>query len=109
MLNRVLDAGINLIDTAIDYGEAEAQIGRHIAHRRDDYFLATKAGCALDPAAHDPTERTIFGVVLEHDYSRENIVAGIEQSLRRDGADLDRALVVRVAAGDVAYHAQLGA
>ena len=83
VLNRVLDAGINLIDTAIDYGEAEAQIGRQIAHRRDEYFLATKAGCALDPAAHDPSERTIFGVVLEHDYSRENIVAGIEQSLRR--------------------------
>ena len=83
VLNRVLDAGINLIDTAIDYGEAEAQIGRHIAHRRDEYLLATKAGCALDPAAHDPSERTIFGVVLEHDYSRANIIAGVEQSLRR--------------------------
>ena len=83
VLNRVLDAGINLIDTAIDYGEAEAQIGRHIAHRRDEYLLATKAGCALDAAAHDPSERTIFGVVLEHDYSRANIVAGVEQSLRR--------------------------
>ncbi len=83
VLNRVLDAGINLIDTAIDYGDAEAQIGRCIAHRRDEYFLATKAGCALDPAAHDPSERTIFGVVLQHDYSRANIVAGIEQSLRR--------------------------
>ena len=76
VLNRVLD-------TAIDYGDAEAQIGRCIAHRRDEYFLATKAGCALDPAAHDPSERTIFGVVLQHDYSRANIVAGIEQSLRR--------------------------
>jgi len=83
VLNRVLDAGINLIDTAIDYGQAESQIGRHIAHRRDEYFLATKAGCALNPAAHDPSERTIFGVVLEHDYSRENIVAGVDQSLRR--------------------------
>ena len=83
VLNRVLDAGINLIDTAIDYGEAEGQIGRHIAHRRDEYFLATKAGCALDPAAHDPSERTIFGVVLQHDYSRANIIAGVEQSLRR--------------------------
>jgi aryl-alcohol dehydrogenase-like predicted oxidoreductase len=83
VLNRVLDAGINLIDTAIDYGQAESQIGRHIAHRRDEYFLATKAGCALNPAAHDQSERTIFGVVLEHDYSRENIVAGVDQSLRR--------------------------
>ncbi|MDA1002388.1 MAG: aldo/keto reductase [Chloroflexi bacterium] len=83
VLNGVLDAGINVIDTAIDYGVAEETIGRHIAHRRDEYFLATKAGCALDPTAHDPTERTIFGVVLQHDYSRANIVAGVEQSLRR--------------------------
>ncbi|MEX2228060.1 MAG: aldo/keto reductase [Dehalococcoidia bacterium] len=83
VLNGVLDAGINFIDVAIDYGAAEETIGRHIAHRRDEYFLATKAGCALDPTSHDPSERTIFGVVLEHDYRRENIVAGVEQSLRR--------------------------
>ena len=83
VLNAVLDAGINFIDTAVDYGDAEATIGRHIAHRRDEYFLATKAGCALDPTSHDPSERTIFGVVLEHDYRRDNIIAGVEQSLRR--------------------------
>ena len=83
MLNAVLDAGINFIDTAIDYGQSETEIGRHIAHRRDEYFLATKGGCALDPTAHDASERTVFGVVLEHDYRRANIIAGIEQSLRR--------------------------
>lgn len=83
VLNAVLDVGINFIDTAIDYGQSEAEIGRHIAHRRDEYFLATKAGCALDPTIHDSSERTVFGVVLEHDYRRENIIAGIEQSLRR--------------------------
>src|ERR1700730_106911 len=40
MLNAVLDAGINFIDTSIDYGQSEELIGRFIAHRRREYFLA---------------------------------------------------------------------
>ena len=40
MLNTVLDAGINLIDTSPDYGASEEHIGAAIAHRRDEYFLA---------------------------------------------------------------------
>ena len=34
ILNAVLDAGINFIDTSIDYGVAEERIGRYISHRR---------------------------------------------------------------------------
>jgi aryl-alcohol dehydrogenase-like predicted oxidoreductase len=37
ILNAVLDAGINLIDTANDYGRSEAYIGRFISNRRDEY------------------------------------------------------------------------
>jgi aryl-alcohol dehydrogenase-like predicted oxidoreductase len=33
ILNAVLDAGINYIDTSIDYGLSEERIGRYIAHR----------------------------------------------------------------------------
>ena len=43
-LNRVLDAGINFLDTAPDYGAAEARIGEAISHRRDEFILATKCG-----------------------------------------------------------------
>jgi aryl-alcohol dehydrogenase-like predicted oxidoreductase len=35
ILGAVLDAGINYIDTSIDYGLSEERIGRYIAHRRD--------------------------------------------------------------------------
>src|SRR5713226_8899512 len=42
VLNTVLDAGINFIDTSIDYGRSEELIGRFIAHRRAEYFLASK-------------------------------------------------------------------
>ena len=43
-LNRVLDAGINFLDTAPDYGVSEERIGRFISSRRQEYTLATKCG-----------------------------------------------------------------
>lgn len=36
--------GINHIDTAASYGEAELRLGPFIEQHRDDYFLATKTG-----------------------------------------------------------------
>ena len=77
LLNAVLDAGINLIDTSIDYGRSEELIGRYVGHRRDEYFLASKCGCLLGPpppGANPP---------FPHDFSEENIRSGIERSLRR--------------------------
>lgn len=76
VLNAVLDGGINLIDTAIDYGLSEERIGRHVSHRRDEYFLASKCGCPVDggPAAGGGTP---------HDYTADNVRAGVEQSLGR--------------------------
>ncbi len=47
ILNAVLDAGINYIDTSIDYGMSEEYIALFIANRRDEYFLASKCGCAV--------------------------------------------------------------
>ena len=41
-LNRALDLGVNLIDTAQAYGESEAIIGRALKSRRNEYILATK-------------------------------------------------------------------
>src|SRR5690242_7157389 len=47
ILRAVLDAGINYIDTSIDYGLSEERIGRYIAHRRDNYYRASKCGCLV--------------------------------------------------------------
>ena len=44
LLNRALDGGISYIDTARAYTDSEEKIGRAIAHRRDEYILATKTG-----------------------------------------------------------------
>ena len=80
LLGAVLDGGINLIDTSIDYGRSEELIGRYLAHRRDEYFLASKCGCLLEV----PTDAT---PPYPHDYSSANVRAGVEQSLRRLGTD----------------------
>jgi aryl-alcohol dehydrogenase-like predicted oxidoreductase len=80
ILNAVLDGGINLIDTSVDYGRSEELIGRYIGHRRDEYFLASKCGCLLDPPADSPPP-------YPHDYRPENVRADVEQSLRRLGTD----------------------
>lgn len=82
ILGAVLDAGINLIDTSIDYEASEERIGRHVGHRRDEYLLATKCGCLVgwERPADYPRGEPGGG---PHDFSRSNIVAGVEQSLRR--------------------------
>lgn len=44
VLNLALDNGITFFDTAACYDNSESLIGRTIAHRRDEFVLATKAG-----------------------------------------------------------------
>jgi len=75
LLNEALDAGINLIDTSIDYRRSEKFIGRFVAHRRDEYFLASKCGC--------PVGSRRLRRAAPHDYRPANVRAGVEQSLRR--------------------------
>ena len=66
-LNAVLDAGINFIDTANDYGNSEEMIGRYLRHRGDEFILATKCGCHPDG----------------HIWTRENAFRGLHESLER--------------------------
>jgi aryl-alcohol dehydrogenase-like predicted oxidoreductase len=82
LLNTVLDSGITFVDTSIDYGASEERIGKHISHRRNEYFLASKAGCLVgwEPSATEDRGGP-------HVYDRANITAGVEQSLRRLNTD----------------------
>src|SRR6202162_5171840 len=81
ILSKVVDAGINYIDTSIDYGLSEERIGRYISHRRAEYYLASKCGCLVGAP---PTPRNQRG---PHVFTRENVVAGVEQSLVRMKTD----------------------
>lgn len=71
LLNGVLDAGINLIDTAPAYGLSEERIGRAISHRRNEFVLSTKVGETFDNG------RSTF------DFSAAGVNRSIERSLRR--------------------------
>lgn len=75
MLHAVLDAGINFIDTAPDYGLCEERIGRYLGSRRSEFFLATKCGCVY-------TQREDH-LELDHVWEREVVQRNLETSLRR--------------------------
>jgi aryl-alcohol dehydrogenase-like predicted oxidoreductase len=81
ILNAALDAGINYIDTSIDYGLSEERIGRYIAHRRSEFYLASKCGCLVGAIQALPGQRG------QHVFTRENIQKGVEQSLARMKTD----------------------
>src|SRR2546422_255696 len=81
VLHAVLDAGINYIDTSIDYGLSEERIGRYIASRRSEYYLASKCGCVIGATLAPRGQRN------PHVFTRHNIVAGVEQSLARMKTD----------------------
>jgi aryl-alcohol dehydrogenase-like predicted oxidoreductase len=76
VLNAALDAGVNYIETSHDARLSEERIGRYLSNRRDEFLLCTKCGClaGFEPG---PNER------LKHEFTRENVIAGVELSLSR--------------------------
>lgn len=69
VLNKVLDLGINLVDSASAYHRSEERIGNSIAKRRNQYVLATKCG------EHSNEPHTYY------DYSYKAIKESIDKSL----------------------------
>ena len=79
-LHRALDLGITFLDTAdlYGFGANEELVGRAIADRRDEVFLATKFGIV-----GDPRDAAVRGVNGSPDYVRSSI----DGSLHRLGVD----------------------
>jgi aryl-alcohol dehydrogenase-like predicted oxidoreductase len=71
IIHKALDAGINFIDTADAYGDAEEIVGKALEGRRDNVVLATKVS---RPMGEDPNQQGA---------SRRWIVTEVENSLRR--------------------------
>ncbi len=80
VLNAVLDAGINFIDTAAMYGQSETRIGKFISRRRDEFILATKCG--------DYVGETDGQYHIVRDYSRDGILRTIDQSRKKLNMDV---------------------
>jgi aryl-alcohol dehydrogenase-like predicted oxidoreductase len=74
ILNGVLDSGITLIDTAGCYVDSEQKIGIAIAHRRDEFVLATKCGHKVDES-------------MARDWTGQIVRDGVARSLRRLNTD----------------------
>ncbi|NVZ84840.1 aldo/keto reductase [Pseudomonas yamanorum] len=79
-LHRALELGINLLDTADMYGPHtnEALIGKAIAGKRDQVFLASKFGIVRDPS--NPALRGVNG-------RPEYIRSAIDGTLKRLGVE----------------------
>lgn len=77
LVSRVLDAGINFIDTANVYseGESETILGKALGKRRKNVILATKVFGRMGPG---PNETGL---------SRGHIMQAVEDSLTRMGTD----------------------
>lgn len=58
-LDLLLEYGVNHIDTAASYGDAELRIGPWMARHRQDFFLATKTGDRTYAAARDSIHRSL--------------------------------------------------
>ena len=82
-LNRVLDAGINFIDTSPDYGISEERIGKYISSRRDEFYLATKCGCVY--SQHE--DHLEINHVWKKDVTERNLATSLER-LQTDRIDL---------------------
>jgi aryl-alcohol dehydrogenase-like predicted oxidoreductase len=77
ILNRCLEAGVNLVDTADVYsdGASEEIVGEIVKGRREDVLLATKCRFPSEPGANGAGS------------SRHHIIRSVEASLRRMGTD----------------------
>ena len=71
-LNRALDLGVNFFDTADVYG-SEPLLGQLRRQRSEPFYIATKMGVTLNP---DPQA-----------YTRENLTACVDKSLRDLGVE----------------------
>jgi aryl-alcohol dehydrogenase-like predicted oxidoreductase len=80
-IHRALELGVNFLDTADMYGPYtnEELVGKAIAGKREQVFIATKFGIMRDPA--DPAKRGING-------RPEYVKRSVEGSLRRLGVDV---------------------
>lgn len=75
-LNRALDGGVNFFDTADVYGDGRSErlLAQLRKDRRDQFYIATKAGRRLNPH-------------LPEGYNRENLTGFVERSLKNLATD----------------------
>ncbi len=66
VLDKLLEYGINHIDTAPGYGEAELRVGEWMKQNRDQFFLATKADNRTYHDAREQFYRSLDRLQVDH-------------------------------------------
>lgn len=90
LVQAAIAAGINFIDTAPAYQLSEERIGKALAGRRNEVYLATKVG-----------EHWEEGRGFWYDYGPEAVARSIEQSLRRLRTDVIDLLQIHSASVEI--------
>ena len=95
-LHKAIDSGVNFIDTADVYGDGRSErlIAKLKKERKEEIIVATKAGRKLP-------KQTVEG------YSRQNLTAWIEDSLRNLAADELDLLQLHCPPTDAYYHSEI--
>lgn len=62
----LLEHGVNHIDTAASYGDAELRLAPWLREHRDDFFLATKTAERTYAAARDEIRRSLERMGVDH-------------------------------------------
>lgn len=90
VIRRALDAGMNMIDTADAYGNGhnESLVGRAIAGRRQDAFVATKFGIVFDEGETGTDLPTGWGFSLKINGTPLYVRKALNASLHRLGVDV---------------------
>lgn len=90
ILELLLEYGINHIDVAASYGDAELRIGPWIKEHRDHFFLATKTGDRSYADAYASIQRSLERLQVDHvdliQFHNLTDEAGWETALGPDGA-----------------------
>jgi aryl-alcohol dehydrogenase-like predicted oxidoreductase len=66
VLELLLEHGVNHIDTAASYGDAELRIGPWLKRHRQEFFLATKTGDRDYEGARDSIHRSLDRMQTDH-------------------------------------------
>jgi aryl-alcohol dehydrogenase-like predicted oxidoreductase len=97
-LEVLLQYGVNHIDTAASYGDAELRIGPWMDRHRQDFFLATKTGRRRYQEARDEIHRSLERLRVDHVdlIQLHNLVDPIEWDIALSpGGALDAAVEAR--------------
>jgi aryl-alcohol dehydrogenase-like predicted oxidoreductase len=97
-LDLIVEAGINHIDVAASYGDAEERIGPWLARAPGEFFLATKTGERTAAEARKELERSLDRMRVDHVdlWQLHNLVDPVEWDVAMGpGGALEAAIAAR--------------